>query len=537
MAYKGKFAPWEAGSTAYGALDDFFSGETVSGPGNLYYGGSKDYAAQRAGAFRGQGDLSWMQQGGARAAQVDAMGMARDAALGRGPSAASELAKQQADQGARASLGMARSGRAGTGSSATRDALFAGAQTQQAGMQTAALARAQEQMAAQQAYAQQAGAMRAGDLGAADSAYGREHAVTSAQLEADVRKVEAGQAAKIANAQVDAQRDASLGGMTAAFVGAIGSMGGGSDEDMKREVSLGELDQIGQAQKKTPEQRQQADAGWQALMQYGLGQMSDERNKREIATLRAENAQLSGAMAQLMGRGNSDRSFGEAVADGVQRGFDAEEAPPDLDPRDVRAWLASQGEGLSEEDIDATAPKPKPKRLEEIGDDITFRREDDDGGGAIASLRRAAGIESAGRETALAKLTRGLRDPNSRMASAEASEAFARARPMAYEYKRPGPGAPPGPQVGFSAQSMARTPAGRAILGRDGDGMLRFDPQKAQSLTMAATADQESRLRAIEEMIGAGRSARPTSPLIEAARAQRAGQQRRMGDYTRGSAR
>ena len=278
-----------------------------------------------------------------------------------------------------------------------------------------------------------------------------------------------------------------------------------------------------QGQKETPEQRQASGAGWEALMSYGMGQIgkSDERSKREIASLRSALLEERATTASLAKR-ISAAAPGEAEPD--------DPGPPDLDPEETAAYL------------DAFEPVPRRPRTEESARDermveSALRQAQADR--ARARGRPATELDRIGDQLppggGLAALRASLRrdDPNARMAGTEASEAFARMRPMAYEYREPGPGAPPGPQVGFSAQSIEDTPAGRAILQRGPDGMLRYDQQKALQLNMAGTADQENRLRAIEALIGSDGTARKLAPAFARVRSARADQQRRMGDYIR----
>lgn len=80
-----------------------------------------------------------------------------------------------------------------------------------------------------------------------------------------------------------------------------------------------------------------------------------------------------------------------------------------------------------------------------------------------------------------------------------ASEAVGKIDPKTYEYK-PGYG-PYGKRVGFTAQDLERTPYGAQLVHETPIGKA-VDVPGVASLSLAATADQEHRLRRIEQALG-----------------------------------
>jgi len=124
-------------------------------------------AANRAAIQADYSGANWHEQmgAGARQEQANALGLYRDAAAGRGPSAAASQFQQNLDASNRQQMSMAASARGGglARAAAQRQAMAnAGDMTLQAGAQSAQL-RAQEQQAAMQGYAGLGSQMRGQD--------------------------------------------------------------------------------------------------------------------------------------------------------------------------------------------------------------------------------------------------------------------------------------------------------------------------------------------------------------------------------------
>lgn len=87
------------------------------------------------------------------------------------------------------------------------------------------------------------------------------------------------------------------------------------------------------------------------------------------------------------------------------------------------------------------------------------------------------------------------------VAPTSASEVVGNLDAASYEYK-PGFGQEPGRNLGVMAQDLgaAYPPA----VGQGPDGLQYIDMAKAGALTLAATVEQEKRLRALEQMLGGG---------------------------------
>lgn len=78
-----------------------------------------------------------------------------------------------------------------------------------------------------------------------------------------------------------------------------------------------------------------------------------------------------------------------------------------------------------------------------------------------------------------------------------ATEAARAANPINFEY-REGMG-PPGPRTGVSANSLATTPAGAAVVTPDpNSGMLTVDPAQLSGLSMAATSENTHRVDSVQ---------------------------------------
>lgn len=80
-----------------------------------------------------------------------------------------------------------------------------------------------------------------------------------------------------------------------------------------------------------------------------------------------------------------------------------------------------------------------------------------------------------------------------------ASDAARHVEAMPFEFK-PGMGEP-GPQYGVTAQSLARSPAGRTAVMQGPDGLLRVDPKKLASLSMAAAAENTRQIDELKKKI------------------------------------
>jgi hypothetical protein len=88
---------------------------------------------------------------------------------------------------------------------------------------------------------------------------------------------------------------------------------------------------------------------------------------------------------------------------------------------------------------------------------------------------------------------------NARGGGLAAAQAVGELEPKTYEY-RPGYGEP-GQRVGVMAQALERTPAGQAIVQETPLGKT-VDVGGMSSLALAASSDQEHRLRDIEKALG-----------------------------------
>lgn len=149
-----------------------------------------DAAQGRAGvqANMAQYDQSRALAMAGRGATDDALGMYRDAAMGKGPSAAQAMLQMGLDRNNAAASSMAASARGGGGNLALagRGAMMQQAQNNMQGQQQAAMLRAQEQQAGMAGFANLGTQRRAQDLQAmgmdADTAF------RQAQIEADQRR-------------------------------------------------------------------------------------------------------------------------------------------------------------------------------------------------------------------------------------------------------------------------------------------------------------------------------------------------------------
>ena len=93
-----------------------------------------------------------------------------------------------------------------------------------------------------------------------------------------------------------------------------------------------------------------------------------------------------------------------------------------------------------------------------------------------------------------------VRQPGSVGRMPDANEAVNALRPVSYEYKPDFQQYGQGRQVGVLAQDLQQTPAGAQAVVPGPQGMLAVDPGKASTLALAASSNQEHRLRELEDI-------------------------------------
>ena len=94
-----------------------------------------------------------------------------------------------------------------------------------------------------------------------------------------------------------------------------------------------------------------------------------------------------------------------------------------------------------------------------------------------------------------------------------ASQAIGEVTPIEYQYKN-GMG-PPGPHFGVSAQQLSQTPFAAQVVRQGPDGLLRVNTDGLANAAFATSAEQEQRLRALEQRLGAMPAAQGASTLAQ----------------------